>query len=190
MADRVARVGGTIVVEAREVLRELAGAQFDAALATLPPALEAEYREITPLSWFPVDRLEQVVRAIARQLHTDPLDLNDRVSTLATERALGGIWRMLLRITTDRALLSRTPVIYQKTYDTGRIVPRITAPGRAEVELLDFPGAPEFVLRPLGVGIQTTLRCAGRAQARVTHERTRDGAMYRGVWVAARFRSA
>lgn len=190
MADRVARVGGTIVGEARSVLRELAGPEFDAGLATLPPSLETAYREVTPLSWFPVDALEEVLGAIAGRMAVDPLDLNDRVSAIATERALGGLWRVLLRITTDRALLSRTPVIYQKTYDTGRIVPRIVAPGRAEVELLDFPDAPPFVLRPLGVGIQTTLRCAGRERARVTYERTPDGALYSGAWVAARFRSA
>ncbi len=148
----------------------------------LPEALREEYLGATNLTWVPITTLERVVEACGLEIGRDPLDLNDEVSRIATERAFGTVWRIFLRFTSDNALISRTPIIYTKTYDIGRIVPAIPEQGSATIELLDFPDAPEFVVRPLGVGIETTLRCAGRTDARVSYEMRPGGAVYEAVW--------
>jgi len=151
-------------------------------MAKLPEADRELYLSATNLTWVPITTLERVVEVCGEELHRDPLDLNDAVSRVATERAFGTVWRVFLRFTSDNALISRTPVLYKKTYDTGRIVPAVPEHGRATIDLLDFPNVPEFVVRPLGVGIETTLRCAGRVDARVTYELTPTGALYTAAW--------
>ncbi len=185
------RVGGTIVCQARDILRETCGAEvFEPAVASVPEPVREEYLSATPISWVRVSTLEAVVGACAARCGRDPLDLNDEVSRLGTERAFGTVWRVFLRFTTDAALISRTPVIYAKTYDRGRIVPRITQPGVAEVDLVELPSPPEFMVRGLGTGIQTTLRCAGRDDARVRVESTADGVRYHCRWAPSALRSA
>lgn len=173
------------MVSGRNVLTELCSPEgFARAMEELPPDVRDTYVEATSLSWVPITVLEQVVEVCGRELGRDPFELNDQVSRVATERAFGTVWRVFLRFTSDNALISRTPVIYSKTYDTGRIVPNIPARGVATIDLVEFPNVPEFVLRPLGVGIQTTLRCAGRRDAHVTYERVPGGARYSATWQA------
>jgi len=62
------------------------------------------------------------------------------------------------------------------------LIPRIPEPGRGEVELVDWPDAPEWVLRGAGIGIETVLRAAGRKDVRVAGKRTPQGVEYLATW--------
>ena len=77
-------------------------------------------------------------------------------------------------MTTDGALVSRTPVIFARSYNRGRLESRIVAPGRGEVKLHDWPNAPDWPLRGTRVGIEVGLSVAGRRNVQATCTRTRD----------------
>jgi hypothetical protein len=126
--------------------------------------------------------LEQVFGESARLLERDIADLHTDVARISIERTMRTLWRVLLRLTTDQALVSRTPVIYGKSYNRGRLEAHITESGRAEIRLLDWPAAPEWPLRATKIGIETVLRIAGRQDVRIIYTRTPDGAGYTATW--------
>jgi hypothetical protein len=110
--------------------------------------------------------------------HRDYLDLQDEVARATIERSLRSIWRVFLRVTTNEAIISRVPIIYSKSYNKGRIVVSFPRPDRAVVELCDWPNAPAHIVRTTRVGIEVTLRAAGRPAAHVSLERSPGGAIY------------
>jgi hypothetical protein len=87
-----------------------------------------------------------------------------------------------LRLTTDKALISRTPVIFGKSYDRGRLEADIPKPGHGEILLLDWPDVPPWPLRATRIGVQTVLSIAGRKDVRVECTRTAAGAHYIATW--------
>jgi hypothetical protein len=89
---------------------------------------------------------------------------------------------MLLRVSTDSALVSRTPVIFGKSYNRGRLVATVLFSGRGEVELLDWADVPDWPIRGTQAGIETGLRIAGRRNVRVESKRTRTGASFHVTW--------
>lgn len=89
---------------------------------------------------------------------------------------------MLLRLTSDSALVSRTPVLYAKSYNRGRLVASIVFGGRGHVELLDWPDVPDWPIRGTQAGIETGLEIAGRRNVRVEPTRTRTGASFHVTW--------
>jgi hypothetical protein len=176
-------LSGAICVPGRQVLQEILGpARFDLALAGLPPQMEAEYRGGCTLSWVPIRLLERVVDACGEQVGRSGLDLNDEVSRICVERSFRTIWRIFFRFTSDAALLSRTPVLYEKTYNTGRLEVAIPRSGESEMTLREWPRIPELALRALSVGMETTLRVAGREDVRIRWKRTEHGAVFTGRW--------
>jgi hypothetical protein len=89
---------------------------------------------------------------------------------------------MLLRLTTDSALIARTPVLFGKSYNRGRLIAAIPKPGLGEIRLVDWPDPPEWPVRGTRIGIETVLRVAGRVDVRVEGQRTATGAHYQARW--------
>jgi hypothetical protein len=92
------------------------------------------------------------------------------------------VWRALLRLTTDNALITRTPVIFSRSYNRGRLTASIPVPGRGEITLDEWPDAPEWPLRATRIGVETVLRLAGRKDVRVVAERRPQGAFFLATW--------
>jgi hypothetical protein len=155
---------------------------MSAALSRLPPEVRQTFETMTPVGWVPIDTMERVFTEIAVELRTSVRELHVRVAEVSIERTFRTFWRMLLKVTTDRALVSLTPVIFAKSYNRGRLVAEVPEPGRGEIELLDWPDAPEWPIRATRIGIETVLRVAGRTDARVQAERTPTGAKYAATW--------
>lgn len=89
---------------------------------------------------------------------------------------------MFLRVTSDEALLKRTPIIYQRSRNTGQLSARILEPGHAEVLLTDWPDVPDRHLRTIGVSIGSVVELAGRKDVRMTTQRTPEGGRYQIWW--------
>jgi hypothetical protein len=100
----------------------------------------------------------------------------------AGEKTLRTSWRMLLRVTSDRAIMSRAPILYAKWRNIGRLETKVVSHGRVELVLTEWPGMSERNIRSLGITIETVLRLAGRKQIKVLPQSTPDGAKYTVVW--------
>ncbi|MDQ3035134.1 MAG: hypothetical protein M3Y87_22195 [Myxococcota bacterium] len=177
------KMSGALVLAHRGVLVEICGeARFDRALARLPADVRREYAEISPVSWPRVEVAEAVVGAAAAELGRDLASLHEEISRASVERTLTTLWRLLLRFTSDEALVARTPRIYARALDRGELVPRIVAPGRAEIRVVGWPDIPEFSMRGVGIAIESVLRLSHRHDVRVISERTDEGPRFLATW--------
>ena len=178
-----ARISGTQVIDFRRAMEKMLGAgPFSVALARLSPAQRAEYEAVLPVSWLRVSTQEALTIAAADVAGRDLYAFHAEASRRSIEQTLNTLWRALMRITTDDALITRTTTIYAKTFDRGRLASKIPVPGRSEVTVSDWPTISELSLRGVAIGVETVLRIAGRRDVRVVSERRPDGAFYRATW--------
>ena len=174
---------GTSVLDLLASYKAIVGDDaVSATLATLPPPTRTALTEITAMSWVPVDELAKLIDAIADRVGRDREKLLDEAVRGATARTFATVWRVLLRFTSDEAILNRTPIFYSKSRNVGRLEAKMTGPNRSEVLLSGWPGVSARHVRTLAVSIETVIRLAGRATARVTWEPTPDGAKYSVNW--------
>ena len=174
-----------LAVALRDAAAEVAGAERVArALGRLSPGDRERYVGMLPIGWIPIVLMEAAFGAIASELGRDLAGFHTEVARLSVARTMRTLWRLLLRFTGERALISRTPVFYARSYNRGRLVSDVPEPGRGEIDLLDWPDAPEWTLRAVSVGVITVLEISGRPGAAVTWERTPDGAHFRATWPA------
>jgi hypothetical protein len=179
----VPSASGISVLDLRAALEEIAGKEVVAsALASLPPEARNEFVEITALSWVPLTTVSRVVDAVAAGAHKNPERLIDEAVRRAVERTFKTVWRVMLRFTTDAALIARTPVVYSLSRNVGRLTARMVSPGRAEVTLSDWPGVSPRHVRTLGISIVTVVTLASRKEAGVTSTPTADGAVFHLTW--------
>jgi hypothetical protein len=180
----VPRMSGALVLEQRRILGELCGKErFEAAIfIQLSPELHGEYEEVSPVSWPRVALAEQAMQIGARLLDRDAVELQEQVARIAHERTLTTLWRLLLRFTTDDALISRTPRIYKRALNRGEFVPRVVSPGRAEVKVLGFPDIPKFSVRGIRIGMESVLRLSGRQDVKVAIEPGAEGPLFVATW--------
>jgi hypothetical protein len=164
-------------------VRELAGSTVvSAALDRVPPDVRAEFECVTSVGWVRIATFEQVFTEIARELGRTVAELHTEVARISIERTMRTVWRMLLRLTTDNALISRTPVIFSRSYNRGKLDARIPEPGRGEITLSDWPDVPAWPVRATRIGVETVLRLAGRKDVRVASEPRPDGAFFLATW--------
>jgi len=183
VSDAPPSISGPLACGLRDVAAELVGKEVvERALARVPPDARTHYQTATAIEWMPIEVMEQAFTAIAGELGTDVAQLHERVATISIERTFRTVWRVLLRLTTDKALVSRTPGVFARSYNRGRLTVEIPRPGRGEIVLLDWPNVPAWPLRATRIGIATVLRVAGRNDVRVDLTPTPSGARYLATW--------
>ena len=177
-------ISGALFTQHRAILTELVG---EDVLARAAATLSAEHRDalenLTSLSFLPINAADALYRAIGRETGRDHAALHEQVSRTAVDRALKTIWRLLLRFTSDEALVARTPVIFAKAFPQGVLTPRVVGPGRAEIRVESWPHMPEYAIRGTRVAVESVLRLAGRMNVKITVEPTHDGVLYHTSWV-------
>lgn len=174
---------GTSARDLRWALTELCGAEaVEAGLATLPEEDRRIFEAAPARPWVPLRITTRAVDAIAEAAGEEPEGLADRAVRLATERTMTTVWRVLLRFTSNRALLQRTPLIYGRTRNVGRLSVTALEEGSAELVLSEWPRIPPRQARLLAVNMETLLALAGRREVRCHWKRTDDGAIYRVMW--------
>ena len=158
--SEVPAISGTVATTTRKMLRDLAGdAAYERALARL--------------TWLPVDLANDVVRLVAEESGMLEAKLFEDSTRRTQEALLGTVYRILMRLTTDEALISRTPQFYSRSFNVGKLSSTFPAPGEALVALTEWPTISDQQMRGLGYGIETTLRVAGRKDARAACKRAR-----------------
>ena len=183
MARIEPKTSGALFIDQLDVLREVVGKDtVDGALRNLPPATRDELAQVLPMTWMRTQLAEDVFNAIADAAGRERFGLHAQIVRMGVERTLKTLWRLILRFTTDAALVQRTPLIYSKTFDRGELTSRIAAPGRSELTLEGWPDISEMQIRGLAMGIETVLKVAGRKDVRMTWDRTSEGAFFVASW--------
>ncbi len=186
MSDRPADYGctsGASTREAHEILIEMVGRDVvERAIGKLDPATREAYESATSITWIPCEAVEAVYGAIAEEASLGLEDLQADVMRAGVDRTLRTLWRILLRFTSDKALVARTPMFYRKVFNTGALTSAMKGEGRAEIEMTGWPEITEFHLRGLMVGIQCVLERAGRRNVVMRPRRTRGGAIIDARW--------
>jgi hypothetical protein len=178
------RMNGSIILEHRRVIVERFGiAVLNEAVASLSASQQQEFEEARPASWIRISTIEAFYDALSQRLDRRVADLHREVGRLATERTLKTLWRVFLHFTSDEALITRSPVLFSKSYNRGRVVATITRPGQGQCTLLDWPNVTDFPVRGLCNGITTVLTLAGRknVNARVSG-RTAESVVIAVTW--------
>ena len=174
---------GSFVLRHRELVRQRFGeAALAATLDSLSTAQRSQILDVTPLGWIPVSTIEAFFDALGRVVGRTAEDLHFELGPLAIEHMVRSVWRILLRLTSDESLVARVPVFYPKSWNRGRLVARMVAPGQAEARLDGWPNVPEYTVRGLRISLETTLRLAGRKDIMSSIERHPDGAMIYVRW--------
>ena len=182
-AQEQACLSGALACSLREVAGDILGAQAVArALERLSPHVRSLYENAVPVGWVPLPVIEAAFTELATEVGTNIAELHERVARRSIELTFRRFWRVLLRVTTDGALVSRTPSIFARSYNRGRLESRVVSPGRGEVKLLDWPQAPEWPLRGTRIGIEVGLSVAGRRNVQATCARTPTGATFLVTW--------
>lgn len=183
MSDAPPSISGPLACGLRDVAAEVVGKEVvAAALERVPVEIRTRYETVTAIEWMPIEVMEAAFAAIAAELGTDVASLHERIATISVERTFRTVWRVLLRLTTDKALVSRTPGVFARSYNRGRLVADIPRPGFGEITLLDWPRVPAWPVRATRIGIATVLRLAGRSDVRVEVATTATGARYVATW--------
>jgi hypothetical protein len=186
MAAEEPRVSGTIVRGHLDLLTAQLGKELVArAMAELSPAARTELESATASSYIPISVYEQFYVAMAQHAGRSLPEFHAEMSRQSVERAFKSIWRVLLRFTSDEALVSRTPLLFTRGYDHGKLTSKITKPGLAELELLGWPDVPDIAIRGLSVAVETVLRLSGRRSVSIVHQRSPDGAKFQATWRAS-----
>jgi hypothetical protein len=156
-------MSGSIILEHRKVIVERFGITvLNEAVAGLSAAAREEFEEARPSTWVRISTIEAFYANLSKQLGRKVADLHIEVGRLATERTLKTLWRVFLRFTSDEALITRSPVLFSKSYDKGRVEATVTRPGQGVVTLSDWPDVTDFPVRGLCNGITSFLTLAGR----------------------------
>jgi hypothetical protein len=176
-------MAGTAVLDLLDAYREIVGAEVvERAIASLPGDLRRKVAGVTRLSWLPIADMTAVTDAVGQAAGRDVEALVDQAGRLATERSFKKIWRVMLRLTSDEALIARTPSIYGLSRNVGKLGARVVRPGLAELTLTGWADVTDRHLRTLGVSIVRVVELAGRRDPAIQVRRTEDGAVYTLTW--------
>lgn len=141
----------------------------------------AFWERVTSLEWVELGEVERSVRALAGAVGRDPIALNVEATRLGTEDSFRTIWKVLLRFTSDDALVARSPTLYGRAFNTGALVYEPVTPGQANLRVADWDDPPALHMHGLASGIETMLRLAGRSDARVRYEVEGRRAVFRAT---------
>ena len=174
----VASVAGSILRANRAALGALLGEERVREIL----AKDGRHRfwdEALAVEWVELSRVEDSFCAIAAAAGRDPLTLNEAVTRLGTEQSFRSVWRVLLRLTTDDALIARSNLLYGRAFNTGSLEYERIDAGKALLRVTQWNDPPAFHMRGLAAGIETMLKLAGRLDARVRYEPVGRAAFFR-----------
>ncbi len=183
----VVNVRGLLVVQQRALLRDRIGEDaFGAVLAELDPFDRRTYEEATALSWCPQPVVRRVTRRVAERAGIEPEHLAAQVVRESVAKACRGPWAVLLRFTSQEALVRRTGMLFARAFDRGDVTATWHGDGSGTVRLTGWPSPDPMDVASLRAGIAAVLAAAGW-ESDVTGEVLPDGLECRvRTWVSQR----
>lgn len=175
MSPAPIRVRGLLVRSQRRAMEAMAGLDaVQRAIDALPPAERSAYEEASALSWVPQTAVRGVTRSVAGRLGLTGEQLAAKIVRASVREACSGPWNVLLRLSSDEALIARVASLFARAFDGGRIEATKVDEG-VELVLRGWPDADRMDLVSLEVGVEATLSSVGRNASIETH-RTPEGA--------------
>lgn len=177
------RVFGALVVpQCKEIIARVGEAAFARAVASLSPDEREEYEALRENVWCRSATIERLVIAVAREGAVDARELTEASVHAAITGTVHTLWRALMVITDDDALLRRTPMFFARSYDRASLSGERTEPGRAELLLEGWPHVPELHAVGIAAGVRAVLELARRKDVRVEWRRDGDRAVFVVTW--------
>ena len=178
-------VSGTAFCAQRdEIEKEYGRPVLLRAVERLEPAQREHVMGALAVSWVPISTQQALYEALAVETGDCAEELHMEMVRRSMERNLRTLWRLLLRLTSDEAVISRAPVLFKKGYRQGTLEVEKIAEGRARLRVSGWPNMPAIALRGLCVGIETILMLVGRRDVRVKSEASAGGARLEVSWTA------
>ncbi len=156
--------------------RRCGAARFERALETLPSVVREEYDQATALGWTQQATVREATRAVALELDVDPIELAAQVVEESVAQSLRGVWSILVRNTSDEALVSRAATIFGKSFDAGKFRAEALTAGRVRVVIEGWPRAHDMDIASIARGIVAILEVAGRRRRPGRVTALREGA--------------
>lgn len=181
--DAVPSLSGAIVLRNIESFRRLVGTDaVDRGFDALPEAQRARLMAAVPAAWIATEDVDDLYAAIAEEAGMELMSIYPTVVRDGVEQTLRSVWKVLLRVTTPRALLKRAPLVYGRSHSIGTAAPTVLGPGRARVDLTGWPGMSNMRRVGVATGIETLLAVAGRKNPKAAFEATDEGAIFHLTW--------
>lgn len=184
MSGGVPRTSGQTILDQHVILEEIAGKAVVARVVdALPPDMREEYRTLLAIGWCRLTIDRAVVTGVAEALGRELVEFQSELVRRSFERTLNTVWRVIMRFTSDEALVKRAAILYSKTLQNcGELSAAIPRPGHLDARLSGWTTAEDYDLKGISVGIETVLRVAGRKDVKVVYTRRPDGAQFTGTW--------
>ena len=164
-------------------LRRLAGDKaYLEAVGQLDVSERTELQEATAVSWVRMSTTWALVQAIAEQTGHNADALYDEAVRKSVDSNIATAWRAFLNITSDEAVIARTPIVYAKTRNIGRMASRLSDKKTMTATVTEWPHMSDLHIRVLAVGMQRLLEVAGRAIIENSWSKTDDGALLMFRW--------
>ncbi len=155
---------------------------FDASMGAITPEARACLSNARKASWVPIDAMGELFDAARAQSGLSEEELVGASIRMATERTMFGLFRALLRLTTDQALITRAPILWKRIRNIGRVEVTKHRRGGGVLEVHGWPEMSERSAYIVAVNIESVLRCAGRKDVTVDWTREANGARYEIDW--------
>ena len=165
--------GALLVPQRAAIVSRVGPDPITRALASVPRVVRDEYEALREDTWCRSETVEQVFVAIARETGIEAGELVASSVHEAITGTVARIWRALLVMNSDDALLGRTPRFYARSYDRGSLTAARIARGHSELVLEGWHDVPELHAVGIGAGVRAVMMLAGRSDVRVSS--TRDG---------------
>jgi hypothetical protein len=182
-SDVVPSIIGTSFLAFTEAVAKVHGRDVvEAARARMSDDERQEMDAVTAITWLRATTMTAWVAALAEAAGVTKHALVEECARLATHDSFKTVWRMLLRFTSAEALIARTPLIYSRTRNIGRMEVASMSPGKAKLVLTGWPGVHEGQLHSLAVSIKAILELSGRRSPACRFECTEDGGLFEIRW--------
>ena len=158
------------------------GGGYSAALSRVNPQTREAFDTVLGAGFLPLSVLEDVMPEMAAEAGEPLLAFHKGTMSAVTERKLRTIWRLLLRLTSDAAIVKRAPIIWRRTFDGAEFEGAVTTPGRGTATVTGWPQMREMHLAGFAGGAEAVLRVAGRSDVRATQRRTSNGGVVEIQW--------
>lgn len=177
------KLKGSILLDQIAHIETLYGRSvIEKAYGMISPTHRNEVMGALPISWLSTEAAQAFKDAIAEQVGVGSLMFNRMVVRHGIAKTINSLWRVLLRQLWDGAIIKRTPILYAKTFDRGKMSLQISGDHTATFELDGWPQIPEYDCVGLAEGIEALLEFSGRKGATVQWRRSGALMLFDASW--------